>query len=93
MHGRCDSEDFHLFAGISRCVWLRRNAFICEGAFSHPNSIIEQARQELALLKTLTEGETGNAPPIGDPPSTSWKAPPQGWLKANWDAGLDRKNG
>jgi hypothetical protein len=93
MHERCDSEDFHLFAGISRRVWLRRNAFIHEGAFSHPNSIIEQARQELVLLKTLTEGETGNAPPVGDPPSTSWKAPPQGWLKANWDAGLDRKNG
>jgi hypothetical protein len=93
MHARCDSEDFQLFAGISRCAWLRQNAFFHEAVFLHPNSIIEQTRQEIVLLKTLTEGEKKQSTLVGDPPSSSWKAPPQGWYKANWDAGVDKKHG
>jgi hypothetical protein len=83
MHAKCDSEDFHMFVSIARRISLRRKAFIHEGVFLHPNIITEKAKQEMELLKALTDGEKKKQASAGDPSSTSWKAPPQGWFKAN----------
>lgn len=46
------------------------------------------------LLKSLMDEEKKQKDdPPGDPFCSAWQAPPQGWYKANWDAGVDRKKG
>ncbi|XP_059446670.1 uncharacterized protein LOC132178237 [Corylus avellana] len=39
----CGQQEFALFAGIARRLWLRRNALIHEGDFLHPNILVQQA--------------------------------------------------
>jgi hypothetical protein len=34
---RGNEEEVHLFAGITRMLWMRRNTMIHEGKFIHPD--------------------------------------------------------
>jgi hypothetical protein len=47
MSKKCDARDFKLFVGIIRRLWQRRNDFVHEGSFSHPNSILKQVVEGL----------------------------------------------
>jgi hypothetical protein len=38
----CDEEELHLFVGIARQVWLRRNEFVHGGLFTHPTVLVQQ---------------------------------------------------
>jgi ribonuclease HI len=90
----CDSSDFCLFIKIARRTWLRRNGFVHEGTFIHPNILVKQAQQEVELLKSLRdEDKKHRSDSPGNPLRSAWQAPPQGWYKANWDASVDRKKG
>jgi hypothetical protein len=40
---RCGSEDFELWAVISRKIWLRRNSFVFGGAFISPSQLVQDA--------------------------------------------------
>ena len=72
MYEKCAIEECNLFVSIARHIWRRRNAFIHEGTFLHPNIIVEQAQQETELLKARMDGEKKKQEPSGDPSSTSW---------------------
>jgi hypothetical protein len=93
MYEKCHRGEFCLFVSIARRIWLRRNGLIHEGTFEHPNFPVKQAQQEVELLKTLLDEERKKHGQSDNPSSSTWKAPPQGWYKANWDAGIDRKKG
>jgi ribonuclease HI len=93
MYEKCDVGDFCLFVSIARRIWLRRNGLIHEGTFEHPDFLVKQAHQEMEVLRNLMDEERRKKEPPDDPPNSTWKAPPQGWYKANWDAGIDRKKG
>jgi hypothetical protein len=45
---KCDPEEFQLFVGIARRIWLRRNSLIHEGIFAHPNEILHSATTALS---------------------------------------------
>jgi hypothetical protein len=42
MFQMCDEEELHLFVGIARQVWLRRNEFVHGGLFTHPTVLVQQ---------------------------------------------------
>jgi ribonuclease HI len=92
----CDTQEFKLFVGITRRIWKRRNAYVHEGSFVHPSSILEQAREELGAYEHAQgkdrESESLTAP-VEEQPNQKWKAPPHGWVKANWDAAVEKKTG
>ena len=43
----CDDAELSLFAGIARWVWFRRNKVIHGGLFTHPNVLVQKAREAL----------------------------------------------
>lgn len=51
MFRKCDNEEMTLFAGLARCIWLRRNDVLHRGIFSHPQVILSQATQALDDFK------------------------------------------
>jgi hypothetical protein len=56
----CSLEDIAQFAGVARRIWLRCNRVVHEGIFSHPNSLVQQARQasgEFHLALGLKESQ------------------------------------
>ena len=90
---KCDPQEFQLFVGIARRIWLRRNSLIHEGIFAHPNEIIHSANTALSDFhqgqELFTTGESQVIPSL----SCTWTAPPLGWVKANWDAAIMEKTG
>jgi hypothetical protein len=43
----CDDEAISLFVGIARRIWFRRNEVIHGGLFSHPNVLVQRAREDV----------------------------------------------
>lgn len=93
MMDRCNDLSLALFVGISRRIWLRRNEVIFGGPFVHPNTIVQQAVQAKEKFCVVVAGNTHQFPFTEAMARTTWKALPTDCLKANWDAGLDRKKG
>lgn len=93
MLGKCDQMEFSQFVGIARRIWLRHNEVIHGGTFLHPNTIVQQATQAVEIYQTLRVGTLRYEAPIGTPTTLLWKAPPLGWYKVNWDAGVNHTKG
>ncbi|KAF5442049.1 hypothetical protein F2P56_036930, partial [Juglans regia] len=85
-----DSRIIQEFAVVARKIWWRRNKFLFEGTFAHPNAVVREARGTLDLLieeeSRLGRGQTNTQ--VED-----WQAPPSNWIKLNWDSAVDKANG
>jgi hypothetical protein len=46
---------FRLFSEISRRIWLRRNIWIYDGLFSHPNNIVGEAKRAVTEYEQVTK--------------------------------------
>ncbi|XP_042964581.1 uncharacterized protein LOC122298789 [Carya illinoinensis] len=57
---------------------------------AHPSSIIQATKRLMEDLNQTIQSER-KGPTVTTKP-TRWEAPPQGKLKLNWDAGLDKIN-
>ena len=53
---KCDVEEFQTFVMVTRRIWLRRNEFMYEGAFSPPGAIIKQAE---TVIKDYNQAQSG----------------------------------
>ncbi|XP_059454979.1 uncharacterized protein LOC132185192 [Corylus avellana] len=93
MISRCDRLEFIQFVGIARRLWLRRNDFIHSGLFTHPMVLFKQALQVTELFQTLTARRQTDWVSMAESSNTAWTAPLPSWFKANWDAGVDIKQG
>lgn len=93
MFSKCDRLEFFQFVGIARRIWLRRNEVIHGGPFLHPSRIVQQATQAMEVFQALRSGSKITPPPADHPTINPWMAPPNGWFKANWDAGVNRRKG
>jgi ribonuclease HI len=93
MFCRGDRDEVAQFVSITRHIWLRRNDFIYEGSFLHPNRLVQQAVHGVELFQTIMAEKKAPLLSNGDLQPSLWMAPPPGCLKANWDAGFDRRNG
>jgi hypothetical protein len=58
LSNRLNIEQMVLMALVARKIWFRRNAFIFEGEFAHPNSIVEEATKACEKFKWC------NSPPL-----------------------------
>jgi ribonuclease HI len=80
-------EEFEIFCVTARKIWLRRNEWIHEGAFTHPNTLALGAQQIQKEFLRVNQKENGE-PQQGM--ENKWQNPPVGWLKVNCDAAIDR---
>jgi ribonuclease HI len=90
---KCSLEDIDQFAGIARRIWLRRNRVVHEGTFSHPNSLVQQARQASEDFQLAQCTRESQQPSPGDPRLQRWNAPLGGWIKLNTNASVNKDNG
>ncbi|XP_059446650.1 uncharacterized protein LOC132178220 [Corylus avellana] len=90
---KCGSEDFAQFVSISWCIRLRWNEVIHNEIFLHPNQLIKQVGLVGENFHLILAGRRTQQVPTGEPPLISWIAMPHGCLKANWDAGFNRRKG
>lgn len=89
----CDQTEFAQFAGIARRIWLRRNEMVHGGGFLHPNIIVQQATQAVDSFHLVQDEAVLQKRANDTPTSCNWKNPPLGWVKANWDVGVNHQIG
>lgn len=93
---RFSKEELDLMAVLARRIWLRRIALVFEGLFTHPNSVYTEAATSLEEFKQCTTKELQIIQPDELEPNrckNGWQHPPNGVIKVNWDASLNKKDG
>jgi hypothetical protein len=89
-------EKVELMAMIARKIWLRRNAHVFEGVFTHPNDVYAAGVEVLKEYKwcNIKEQQLHNEVDIEPPREIIvWKPPLNGLIKVNWDASINQKGG
>jgi hypothetical protein len=71
---------FCLFSEISRRIWLRRNLWIHDGIFSHPNKIVGEVEMALTDNKHATKAEDNQVGDLLDH-RCLWVKRASGWTK------------
>lgn len=56
-----------LFAGIARRVWFRRNEIVRGGSFTHPNVLVQQARDAVAYFSAANTREVATISAFEEP--------------------------
>jgi ribonuclease HI len=91
---RCTKDELDLMATTARRIWLRRNAWIFEQRFEHPDIVYNEAMKAWMAFKRCNmidhevfskverNDENRNRP-------NKWSPPPAGVLKVNWDASIN----
>jgi hypothetical protein len=94
---QCFERDrLKLMAVVARGIRFRRNKWLHEGIFKHPNEVFRTTMSSLEDFKVLN---TDPCAPVS-PPSIvqvmshiSWQPPHPGIIKLNWDASINLKEG
>jgi hypothetical protein len=92
---RLNTEDMGLMDVVSHKIWLRRNKLIFESIFTHPQVVFNEAVASIEEYHRYNRCEDEqvniNGVPSSTRPSMSWKPPPLGFIKVNWDALVNAK--
>jgi hypothetical protein len=95
-----EKEKVELFAMVARRVWFRRNKWLFEAIFIHPNEVYKSAVVSLEEFRICN-----NNPLITDDRDVSetsgvqvsvaptWQPPLTGKVKINWDASINERDG
>jgi hypothetical protein len=78
-----------LVAMVARTLWLRRNAVIFRRPLSHHSTVIRFVTNSLAAFRDAIARPLPAAP-VDHLSIPHWLAPLVGWVKANWDAAVDK---
>lgn len=87
---RCGVVDFGFFVQLARQVWFRRNKWIHEGIFIHPNAVIRKTEELAEEFKKAHDLNLNRRTAENSEREKKWLAPSQGWYKINWDVALDK---
>jgi hypothetical protein len=85
-----EEEDLLLVSCLARQIWLRRNSIVFGGTLSSPTHMVK------STMDFLTEFHAAQLlPPTASVARTQsvrqlWRRPPEGVVKVNWDAALDK---
>jgi ribonuclease HI len=95
---RGTKEELELMAVIARRIWLRRNAWLFERRFDHPNTVYDEASRSFLDFKRCNIKEQESSVSEGRKEAqsgkqTCWIPPPDGVIKVNWDAALNVAKG
>jgi len=95
-----EKENVELFAMVARGVWFRKNKWLFEAIFIHPNEVYKSAVVSLEEFRICN-----NNPLITDDRDVSetrgvqvsvaptWQPPLTGTVKINWDASINERDG
>ncbi|XP_041027032.1 uncharacterized protein LOC121267250 [Juglans microcarpa x Juglans regia] len=77
------------FVMVAKQIWWRRNEFIFNQRFRHPNQVVLVANQNLRMMKDLEMQKNGSSA-RSNSNIIIWQPPPILFYKVNWDAAVDK---
>jgi hypothetical protein len=86
-----DQDDLERVAVVARAMWFRRNAVVHGRQIGQPYIVVSQALENLEAFQQATS-RSGKQMVSTTPSGNRWQAPPEGFVKINWDAAVDLVN-
>jgi ribonuclease HI len=81
-------------AVISRRIWLRRNSWVFEGVFAHPDNVMNDSiSAQDDYRRCMKSSQTSADRTIPCNRQSWWLPPPDGFIKVNWDASVNENQG
>ncbi|KAF5471964.1 hypothetical protein F2P56_008721 [Juglans regia] len=77
------------FVMVAKQIWWRRNEFIFNQRFRHPNQVAMVANQNIRMMKDL-EMQKNDSSALSNSNLVIWQPPPIPFYKLNWDAAVDK---
>jgi hypothetical protein len=90
MMDRLSEEEVVLATIVARQIWLRRNAFVHEGKFSSPASLIRFVKDQMEAHTVAEKNVWEMRESTRQCSHTKWRPPPKGTVKVNWDVLVDK---
>lgn len=96
VHEAMEEEDLLLVISMARQIRFRRNVVVFGGQISSPTHVVKCTRDSLAdfhSAQSLPIVRAADAVGLGTSHHTAcqqWRQPPEGVIKLNWDAAIDR---
>ncbi|XP_059458269.1 uncharacterized protein LOC132187853 [Corylus avellana] len=88
---RLDADQLQFMASVARQIWLRRNLVVFGGELTEPSTIIRWSKDQVENWCNFNKRRTRREVTSERAPSTVWTKPPQGYVKINWDASVDKQ--
>jgi len=89
-----DRDTVEVMVALARQIWLRRNLYVFEGEFRHPNAVFDGAVRDLKkyrrcmlMDRELEDKEHAIITAI----DKKWTPPPDEKIKVNWDDSVNAK--
>jgi hypothetical protein len=77
-------EEKLMFVRLARKIWFRRNNFVFNGLFLHPNEVVQEVKNSLEEYHRVNHLARSEEDRRADGQmEDAWKAPEVGWHKAN----------
>ncbi|KAG2675499.1 hypothetical protein I3760_12G006600 [Carya illinoinensis] len=83
-----ETKELQTFAVTTWNIWKRRNEVIFQGHLTHPSAVVSQSKQLVEDLQKLSVNKRAGV--LKQQTNQAWEAPPQGKIKVNWDASVDK---
>ncbi|KAF5465302.1 hypothetical protein F2P56_015322 [Juglans regia] len=81
--------ELQVAGSITRLLWHRRNEVVHGKELRHPNSILHKAYEDTRLFKVAKNQVNPLGVNLCPEDKLSWKKPPDGKYKINWDAAIN----
>lgn len=88
---RLNDEDMQRVMFVARQIWHRRNTVVFGGKFSSAKLLLCTATDQVEAFKKAKEQVHNHRPSPRRSIVESWRKPPRGIIKVNWDASVDSK--
>ncbi|KAG6653325.1 hypothetical protein CIPAW_05G068400 [Carya illinoinensis] len=82
------TKELLTFAITAWNLWKRKNEVVFKGHLTHPSSVVKQSQQLVEDPQHLHVSKKTKSPSQQN--NSHWEAPPQGKIKVNWDASVDK---
>lgn len=92
LSGILNQEELNYFVTVARQIWFRRNSVIHGGELISPSMVIRKAREQIEGYKKAFFSSGLEAKPdtcMTTAERLKRKAPPDDFIKINWDASID----
>lgn len=86
-----EEEERHLMVTVARGIWLRQNKFVFEGVFQAPAIVVRIAKEQVVTFDDVARRHADPRARNIARQADIWRKPPQGLVKINWDAAVDKE--
>jgi hypothetical protein len=87
---RLDGDQMMLVVTVARQIWFRRNSIVFGGEMVDPGQVVRRAKDQVEAWCSATQRPVISSEVSALPVAITWARPPEGYVKVNWDASVNK---